>query len=63
MSKIFKGDVQSADLENNSVAETEKINEWVRNKTNNKIQKLFEEPIEKNVTIVILNVLYFKGNS
>ena len=60
--QYFKCDVQSADLDNNSEGETNKINEWVRNKTDNKIQKLFESPIDRDVSIIIINVLYFKGD-
>ena len=60
--QYFKGDIQSADLDNNSVVETKKINDWVRNNTKNRIQKLFENPIDRDVSIIIINVLYFKGN-
>ena len=60
VNKYFGADVQIADFENNSVEETKKVNEWVRNQTNNKIQKLFDD-IGKDTIILIINVLYLKG--
>ena len=62
VNQYFKGEVQTADFEKNSEEETNKINDWVKNKTNNKIQKLFESPIDRDVSIIIINVLYLKGN-
>ncbi|CAG2107879.1 unnamed protein product [Medioppia subpectinata] len=57
----YKGDIQSADFVNNGVIETERVNEWIRNKTNNKIQKIFDE-IKPDTSLIILNAIYFKGN-
>ena len=60
--EYFRGDVQTADFVNNAVEETNKVNEWVSNQTNHKIKKIFEK-LESDTTIVIVNVLYFKGES
>ncbi|CAG2117444.1 unnamed protein product [Medioppia subpectinata] len=59
--EYYKGDIQSADFVNNGVIETERVNEWIRNKTNNKIQKIFDE-IKPDTSLIILNAIYFKGN-
>ncbi|CAG2119406.1 unnamed protein product [Medioppia subpectinata] len=58
--EYYKGDIQSADFVNNGVIETERVNEWIRNKTNNKIQKIFDE-IKPDTSLIILNAIYFKG--
>ncbi|XP_054156731.1 serpin B4-like [Oppia nitens] len=57
----FRAQVDRADFKNNAVAETEKVNQWVRNQTNNKIQKVFDK-IKEETTLIIMNAVYFKGN-
>ena len=56
----FRADLETADFMNNAINETNKINEWIRNQTNNKIQKIFDK-INEQTTLVIINAVYFKG--
>ncbi|CAG2103219.1 unnamed protein product [Medioppia subpectinata] len=39
---------------------TEKVNEWVRNKTNNKISKIIDK-LDTSTTAIIINAVYFKA--
>ncbi|MGC8567891.1 MAG: serpin family protein [Candidatus Micrarchaeia archaeon] len=38
------------------------INNWVLNKTNQKIKELFNSPFLNNTRLVLVNTIYFKGN-
>ena len=58
--QYYRADIQTADFVNNGKQETEKVNEWVRNQTNHKIQKIFDT-IEPNTSLIIINAIYFKG--
>ena len=40
---------------------TDKINEWVRKETNDKIKKLLDGPLDESTKMVLLNAIYFKG--
>ncbi|XP_059482067.1 serpin B3-like isoform X2 [Neocloeon triangulifer] len=40
---------------------TTKINDWVAEATNQKIQKLFVDPLDSATRLVLVNALYFKG--
>ncbi|XP_054153196.1 serpin B3-like isoform X3 [Oppia nitens] len=57
----FRAQVDRADFKHNSVEETDKINQWIRKQTNNKIEKIFDK-INEQTSLIILNVVYFKGN-
>ncbi|XP_054157439.1 serpin B4-like, partial [Oppia nitens] len=59
--QAFRAEVDMADFKNNAVKETDKLNQWVRNHTNNKIQKIFDK-ISEQTTLIIMNAIYFKGN-
>ena len=37
------------------------MNQWIEEKTNGMIDKLYEEPLNKDARLVLLNTLYFKG--
>lgn len=37
------------------------INEWVKEKTHDKIEKLFDEPLDTNTKLVLVNAIVFKG--
>lgn len=39
----------------------EAINEWVKRATHEKIEKLFEEPLDTDTKLVLLNAIIFKG--
>ncbi|CAG2164425.1 unnamed protein product [Oppiella nova] len=59
--QYYRADIQTADFVNNNKEEIEKVNEWVRNQTNHKIEKIFET-IENDTSLIIINAIYFKGN-
>jgi len=43
-------------------ASADKINKWVQNKTNDKIEEIIEPPLQSNFVALLVNVLYFNGN-
>lgn len=54
----------NADLWKVNFAEEEsrsKINDWVKNETNGKIEELLRGPLPGNTKLVLLNAIYFKG--
>jgi serpin B len=53
---------RSANFGQNPKATTDAINEWVKEKTKDKIPKMFEETIDSNTVAMILSSLYFKGS-
>ena len=58
----FKADIQLVDFENDGQNAVNQINEWIRTKTNNKIEEFFEEALDTSTRLVIVNAVYFKGN-
>ncbi|OGU59405.1 MAG: hypothetical protein A2V66_16195 [Ignavibacteria bacterium RBG_13_36_8] len=42
-------------------ATTDIINNWVNNATNEKIQRIFDEPLDPQTAMVLINAIYFKG--
>ena len=58
--QYYVADIQTADFRNNAEQETQKVNEWVRKQTNDKIQTIFDK-IDPETTFMILNAIYFKG--
>lgn len=58
--KYFMADIQTADFKNNSTQETQRVNQWVSNATNQKITKIFDE-IQSNTTFIILSAVHFRG--
>jgi serpin B len=61
LKKYFQTTIDSADFVHNSVAATDAINEWVKQKTHDKIVKLLSEPLSPSTRLVLLNAVYFKG--
>ncbi|XP_054166965.1 leukocyte elastase inhibitor B-like [Oppia nitens] len=57
----FRAQVDRADFKHNAVAETDKINQWIRKQTNNKIQEIFKK-LDAMTSLIILNTIYFKGD-
>ncbi|XP_054166538.1 serpin B4-like isoform X2 [Oppia nitens] len=57
----FRAQVDRADFKHNAVAETDKINQWIRKQTNNKIQKIFDI-IDGQTSLILLNAVYFKSD-
>lgn len=59
LSQSFNADLWKVDF-----AEPEsrsKINDWVKNETNGKIEDLLTGPLPPNTKLVLLNAIYFKG--
>ncbi|KAK9731418.1 Serpin (serine protease inhibitor) [Popillia japonica] len=57
----FDADAETIDF-GQSVAAAEKINEWVKEKTHNKIDKMFKpDDLDSDTRAVLLNAIYFKG--
>ncbi|WP_158299226.1 serpin family protein [Paenibacillus antri] len=52
--------VETLDLQ--SAEATARINGWVREKTNGKIDKLLEEPLAEDSILLLLNAIYFDAN-
>lgn len=58
----FDADVDITDF-SKSAAAAEEINNWVKEKTQNKIDKLFDaDSFDSDTQAVLLNAIYFKGN-
>lgn len=43
-------------------ASTDKINNWVQEETDDKIEAIIEPPLQSNFVALLVNVLYFNGN-
>lgn len=43
-------------------ASVDKINKWVQNQTDDKIEEIMEPPLQSNFVALLVNVLYFNGN-
>lgn len=56
----FQADVFQASL--GTAATKNKINKWVRNRTNQLIPKLLDEKLDKNTRLALINTLYFKAD-
>ena len=61
MTNLFHAPAELCDFVNHAVEETDKINKWVENQTNNKIQNLIPEPLSTNTAMVLVNAIYFLG--
>jgi serpin B len=61
MKNDFYADIQSVDFENEGQTAVNEINQWIKTKTNNKIEKFFDEPLDPLTRLVIVNAVYFKG--
>ena len=55
----FKASAKTLDFSDKSAADT--INKWVKDSTNNKIDKIVEE-IDDNTMMYLINAIYFKGD-
>ena len=54
-------DAKISALDFNSSNAVDIINAWVRENTNNKIEKIVDCPIDPNTEMFLINALYFKG--
>lgn len=59
LSQSFGAEVTKANL--NDDQSRKNINDWVKRKTEGKIEELLSEPLPPNTKLVLLNAIYFKG--
>ncbi|KAL3192232.1 hypothetical protein MRX96_059210 [Rhipicephalus microplus] len=57
----FEAELLKADFSGDERATLNTINSWVSQKTQQKISKLFDEPLPSFTKLVLLNAIYFKG--
>lgn len=57
----FNAEVHQVDFVQRQQDAVEFINRWVKRKTSDKIDKLFDEPLSAATKLVLLNAIYFKG--
>ncbi|MGI0059833.1 MAG: serpin family protein, partial [Nitrosotalea sp.] len=63
LEKYYAANATSLDLKNDSENSRNTINNWVADKTNQKILNLLPEgTIDQNTRLVLTNAIYFKGN-
>jgi serpin B len=58
----YGADLNLEDFGGNAAQATDDINQWVAQKTANKIQDLFANPLPSNTKLVLVNAIYFLGN-
>ncbi|KAF8773442.1 Serpin B8 like protein [Argiope bruennichi] len=58
--ELYRAAVRSVDFSREAPKIVTEINEWVNEKTNGKIEKLFNE-LSADTLLVLLNAVYFKG--
>ena len=54
-------DAKVAGLDFNAASAVPTINDWVKQSTNNKIDKIVEPPIDPDVVMYLINAIYFNG--
>jgi serine protease inhibitor len=57
----FDADIEAVNFEKDSEGAVIKVNDWIKNMTNNTIEKLIDDKLDKETKLVLLNALYFKG--
>lgn len=57
----FQAEVHKVDFEKNGQAAIDVINRWTNEKTQGKIAKVFDQPLDPLTRLVLLNAIYFKG--
>ncbi|CAL1297714.1 unnamed protein product [Larinioides sclopetarius] len=58
--ELYRASVRDVDFMTESLRTVEEINDYVRENTNGKIDKLFDE-LDPSIVLVLLNAVYFKG--
>ncbi|XP_053654007.1 serpin B11 isoform X2 [Cherax quadricarinatus] len=59
--EVYAAQVRVLDFEKNSVAATNTINDWVKNKTSGMISQLLGQPLSPQTEFVAVNTLFFNG--
>ncbi|KAB3535518.1 serpin family protein [Alkaliphilus pronyensis] len=57
--EVFNAHVTDLDFSDANAANT--INDWIKDATNEKIDKMINPPIPQNVLMYLINAIYFKG--
>jgi len=57
----LKSDVREVDFQNNAKQVTRDLNEWIQEKTENKIPRLFRDTLSERSSLVLANAVYFSG--
>ena len=62
LEKIYRAPLQFADFRNDAAKERARINQWVSDRTNEKIQELLPEgSLDRSTGLLLVNALYFKA--
>jgi serpin B len=61
LNTCFDADTEAVNFEKDSEGAVIKVNDWIKNMTNNMIEKLIDDKLDKETKLVLLNALYFKG--
>ncbi|CAN7936925.1 unnamed protein product [Ixodes hexagonus] len=62
LGSAFGAELHKVDFAEDQQATVDFINNWVKQKTHHKIDKLFNEPLDGDTQLVLLNAIYFKGS-
>lgn len=61
LDSTFHAQLLKVDFVNGGQAAMDEINRWVKQKTHDKIDKLFDDPLDPDTRLVLLNAIFFKG--
>ncbi|KAH7955210.1 hypothetical protein HPB49_025521 [Dermacentor silvarum] len=61
LNRTFNAHVFNVDFQHNGQQAVDAINEWVKQATHSKIDKLFNEPLDTDTRLVLMNAILFKG--
>nr|QNV48480.1 serpin 5 [Rhipicephalus haemaphysaloides] len=61
LNRTFNAHVFNVDFQGHGQQAVDTINEWVKQATHNKIDKLFHEPLDTDTRLVLMNAILFKG--
>lgn len=56
----FNAKMEDIDVDDNASAD--KINDWVKEATNDKIENIVDDSLDPNLVMLLVNALYFKGS-
>jgi serine protease inhibitor len=61
LKQSYSAEVKECDFEKKGKFITDRINQWIKSQTNNKIDKFFYSTLDRTTQLVIVNAVYFKG--
>lgn len=56
----FQAEIEEIDISDDG--SVKRINDWVKNATNGKIEDIIEEPLDSDLVAFLINAIYFKGD-